>query len=245
MPRASWSGFLRLSLVTCPVYLTPATTEAKRIRLNQLNSKTGNRLSQRLVDSKTGEEVGRDQIVKGYEFDRDRYVTIDDDELKELQVEFVEDHRSRPLRQPRRGRSALSRRPLLRLSRGRTRGRNLPGDRRGDGAHQQGRARPHHDVGPRAPGPGRTARRRAVDVAAAQQRRGSPGGICPQTGRADRPGSGGPRRDHHRAQIRHVRAGRLSRPLSGCVARAGRQQAQGRGDRGAARRSKSHPRWSI
>jgi len=87
MPRASWSGFLRLSLVTCPVYLTPATTEAKRIRLNQLNSKTGNRLSQRLVDSKTGEEVGRDQIVKGYEFDRDRYVTIDDDELKELQVE--------------------------------------------------------------------------------------------------------------------------------------------------------------
>ena len=88
MPRASWSGFLRLSLVTCPVYLTPATTEAKRIRLNQLNSNTGNRLSQRLVDSKTGEEVGRDQIVKGYEFDRDRYVTIDDDELKELQVEL-------------------------------------------------------------------------------------------------------------------------------------------------------------
>jgi DNA end-binding protein Ku len=87
MPRASWSGFLRLSLVTCPVYLTPATTEAKRIRLNQLNSKTGNRVSQRLFDSKTGEEVGRDQIAKGYEFDRDRYVTIDDDELRELQVE--------------------------------------------------------------------------------------------------------------------------------------------------------------
>ncbi len=87
MPRASWSGFLRLSLVTCPVYLTPATTEAKRVRLNQLNSATGNPVSQRLFDSKTGEEVGRDQIVKGYEFDRDRYVTIDDDELKELQVE--------------------------------------------------------------------------------------------------------------------------------------------------------------
>jgi DNA end-binding protein Ku len=87
MPRASWSGFLRLSLVTCPVYLTPATTEAKRIRLNQLNSRTGNRLSQRLVDSKTGEEVSRDQIAKGYEFDRDRYVTISDEELKDLQVE--------------------------------------------------------------------------------------------------------------------------------------------------------------
>ncbi len=87
MPRASWSGFLRLSLVTCPVYLTPATTEAKRIRLNQLNSKTGNRLSQRLVDSKTGDEVGRDEIVKGYEYDRDRYVTLSDEELKDLQVE--------------------------------------------------------------------------------------------------------------------------------------------------------------
>jgi DNA end-binding protein Ku len=87
MPRASWSGFLRLSLVTCPVYLTPATTETKRIRLNQLNAKTGNRLSQRLVDSKTGDEVGRDEIVKGYEYDRDRYVTLSDEELKDLQVE--------------------------------------------------------------------------------------------------------------------------------------------------------------
>ena len=88
MPRASWSGFLRLSLVTCPVYLTPATTEAKRIRLNQLNSKTGNRLAQRLVNSKTGDEVGRDQIVKGYEFDRDRYVTLSEEELKDLRVEL-------------------------------------------------------------------------------------------------------------------------------------------------------------
>ncbi len=87
MPRASWSGFLRLSLVTCPVYLSPATTESKRIRLNQLNSETGNRVSQRLVDSKTGDELSRDQIAKGYEFDRGRYVTISDDELKELQIE--------------------------------------------------------------------------------------------------------------------------------------------------------------
>jgi DNA end-binding protein Ku len=87
MPRASWSGFLRLSLVTCPIYLTPATTEAKRIRLNQLNSKTGNRVSQRLVDSKTGEEVSRDQIVKGFEFDRDRYVTLTDDELRDLKID--------------------------------------------------------------------------------------------------------------------------------------------------------------
>jgi len=87
MPRASWSGFLRLSLVSCPVSLVPATTEAKRVRFNQLNSKTGNRVQQQLIDSKTGEIVDRDEIVKGYEYDRGRYVTIDDDELKALQIE--------------------------------------------------------------------------------------------------------------------------------------------------------------
>ena len=87
MPRASWNGFLRLSLVSCPVYLVPATTEAKRIRLNQLNSETGNRISLQTIDSKTGDVVDRDQIVKGFEFDRGRYVTLSDDELKDLQIE--------------------------------------------------------------------------------------------------------------------------------------------------------------
>jgi DNA end-binding protein Ku len=87
MPRASWNGFLRLSLVSCPVSLVPATTEAKRVRFNQLNAETGNRVQQQLIDSKTGEVVERDQIVKGYEFDRGRYVTVTDDELKALQIE--------------------------------------------------------------------------------------------------------------------------------------------------------------
>ena len=87
MPRASWNGFLRLSLVTCPVYLVPASTEARRIRLNQLNPETGNRVAQQLVDSKTGETVDRDRIVKGYEYERGRYVAITDDELRELQIE--------------------------------------------------------------------------------------------------------------------------------------------------------------
>jgi DNA end-binding protein Ku len=87
MPRASWNGFLRLSLVSCPVSLVPATTEAKRIRFNQLNGKTGNRVQQQLIDSQTGEVVDRDEIVKGYEFARGQYVTITDDELKSLQIE--------------------------------------------------------------------------------------------------------------------------------------------------------------
>ena len=87
MPRASWNGFLRLSLVSCPVSLVPATTEAKRVRFNQLNGETGNRVQQQLIDSKTGEVVDRDQIVKGYEYDRGRYVTVSDDELKALQID--------------------------------------------------------------------------------------------------------------------------------------------------------------
>lgn len=87
MPRASWTGFLRLSLVSCPVYLSPATSEARRIRLNQLNAETGNRLKQQLIDSETGEVVEREQIVKGFEYDRGRYVEITDEELKELQIE--------------------------------------------------------------------------------------------------------------------------------------------------------------
>src|SRR5690348_1193861 len=87
MPRASWNGFLRLSLVTCPVYLVPATSEAKRVHLHQLNAETGNRIAMQRTDSKTGEPVERDQIVKGYEYDRGRYVTLSDDELRDLQIE--------------------------------------------------------------------------------------------------------------------------------------------------------------
>jgi DNA end-binding protein Ku len=67
--------------------LVPATTEAKRVRFNQLNAQTGNRVQQQLIDSKTGEIVDRDQIVKGFEYDRGRYITVTDDELKALQIE--------------------------------------------------------------------------------------------------------------------------------------------------------------
>jgi DNA end-binding protein Ku len=87
MPRATWNGHLRLSLVSCPVYLAPATTETKRIRLNQINAETGNRLKQQLVDSETGKVVEREQVAKGYEHDRHQFVLISDEELKALQVE--------------------------------------------------------------------------------------------------------------------------------------------------------------
>lgn len=84
---ALWRGFLRLSLVSCPVTLSAATSERSRIRLNQLNGKTGNRLRQRLVDEVTGEEVARDDIVKGYQVEKGQYVVIDDAELSAIQIE--------------------------------------------------------------------------------------------------------------------------------------------------------------
>ncbi len=82
-----WRGFLRLSLVSCPVAITPATTERSRISFNQLNQKTGNRVRQKLVDEQTGDEVERNDIVKGYQVEKGRYVVIDEEKLKELQIE--------------------------------------------------------------------------------------------------------------------------------------------------------------
>ena len=90
MPRASWNGFLRLSLVSCPVYLSPATIESRRIRLYQLNPDTGNRVKQQLVDAETGDVVDRQEIAKGYEHERGQYVT--DEELKSLRSGALDAH---------------------------------------------------------------------------------------------------------------------------------------------------------
>ena len=64
-PRAHWKGFLRLSLVTCPVALYPATSESEKISFNQLNRKTGHRIKYSKVDADTGEEVANEDIVQG------------------------------------------------------------------------------------------------------------------------------------------------------------------------------------
>jgi len=87
MPRPSWSGHLRVSLVTCPIALAPATTEADRIRLNQINPKTGNRISLKPVDAETGEPVERGDIVKGYQYEKGQYVVLDKADLDDLQIE--------------------------------------------------------------------------------------------------------------------------------------------------------------
>lgn len=87
MPRPSWSGFLRLSLVSCPITLSPATSEAERIRFNMLNPATGNRIAMQTVDSETREIVERSETVKGYQIEKGQYVTVTDEELRDLAPE--------------------------------------------------------------------------------------------------------------------------------------------------------------
>src|SRR6516164_10003063 len=86
-PRANWKGFLRLSLVTCPVALYPATSEADKISFNQINKNTGHRIKYLKVDADTGEEVASEDIVKGYKVDTDTYVEVTNEELDNLALE--------------------------------------------------------------------------------------------------------------------------------------------------------------
>jgi DNA end-binding protein Ku len=86
-PRASWKGFLRLSLVTCPVALYPATSEADKISFNQINKNTGHRIKYVKVDVDTGEEVANEDIVKGYKVDTDTYVEVTNEELENVALE--------------------------------------------------------------------------------------------------------------------------------------------------------------
>ena len=86
-PRANWKGFLRLSLVTCPVALYPATSESEKISFNQLNRKTGHRIKYLKVDADTGDEVPNEDIVKGYQLEKDQFIEVTKEELEEIALE--------------------------------------------------------------------------------------------------------------------------------------------------------------
>lgn len=85
--RATWKGHLRLSLVSCAVGLHGAVTSASSLKCHTINRKTGNRIREEVVDSVTGEPVGREDRVKGCEAAKDEYVAIEDDELKAISLE--------------------------------------------------------------------------------------------------------------------------------------------------------------
>ena len=155
MPRASWKGFLRLSLVSCPIYLSPATTRTKSIRLHQVwqpkaargvpiedeeeeerqpyqdagrsysddvrgdaraEPSAPARISLLPHDPQTGAEIEREEVVKGYEYERGQFVTFSAEELKALDVESSKIIDLETFVAARRGRPGLFQHPLLRLS---------------------------------------------------------------------------------------------------------------------------------
>lgn len=86
-PRAYWKGFLRLSLVSCPIALYPATSEREKIHFHQLNRKTGNRIQYKKVDSDTGRAVDKDDIIKAYEKSKGEYIAVEPEELEAVEIE--------------------------------------------------------------------------------------------------------------------------------------------------------------
>jgi len=86
-PRAYWKGYLKLSLVSCPIALFPATSEREKISFHQLNRETGNRIRYKKVDAETGDEVDSAAIVKGYELAKGEYIELEPDELEAIALE--------------------------------------------------------------------------------------------------------------------------------------------------------------
>src|SRR5436190_8408291 len=86
-PRAHWKGFLKLSLVSCPIALYPAISAAERISFRQVNRETGHRLRQQLVDTVTGEVVPSHGKGRGYEVADDQFVVVRDEELEAARQE--------------------------------------------------------------------------------------------------------------------------------------------------------------
>ena len=86
-PRAYWKGYLKLSLVSCPIALYPAASSAEKVSFHRINKKTGHRLRQQLVDSESGDLVEKDDIGRGYEVAKGEYVLVEDEEIEKIQIE--------------------------------------------------------------------------------------------------------------------------------------------------------------
>src|SRR6202158_809578 len=86
-PRAYWKGYLKLSLVSCPIALYPAASEREKIRFHQINKETGHRIKYQKVDAETGDEVEAEKIIKGYEVGKGEYLEIEPDELEAVAIE--------------------------------------------------------------------------------------------------------------------------------------------------------------
>jgi DNA end-binding protein Ku len=81
------AGHLRLSLVTCPVALCPATSEAETVRFSLINPETNNRTKMQTLDAGTGEPVSRSDLFKGYQIAKGEYVILDREDFESVKLE--------------------------------------------------------------------------------------------------------------------------------------------------------------
>ncbi|TAZ35377.1 Ku protein [Rhizobium ruizarguesonis] len=88
-PKYYWKGYLKLSLVTCPVAMTPATSESEKVRFHTLNKDTGHRVVSQYVDSVTGKPVKEGNEAKGYARGENDYIILTDDDLDAVALDTV------------------------------------------------------------------------------------------------------------------------------------------------------------
>jgi DNA end-binding protein Ku len=86
-PRANWKGYLRLSLVSCPIALYPASSLSEKVSFNRINRKTGHRVKQQNIDAETGEVVSREDLARGFEVAKGQYILVEDEEIDAVQIE--------------------------------------------------------------------------------------------------------------------------------------------------------------
>lgn len=86
-PRPAWKGYLKLSLVTCAVELSGATTTGEKVAFRTLNRNTGNAVRRQYVDQVTGKPVGEKNEVRGYEVEKDEFLIIEDEDIEAVQIE--------------------------------------------------------------------------------------------------------------------------------------------------------------
>jgi DNA end-binding protein Ku len=85
--RPYWKGYIKLALVSCPIDLFTASTSGERVAFRQINKKTGNRIRQQLVDDVTRQPVEAQDKGRGYEYAKDSFVMIEDEELESVEIE--------------------------------------------------------------------------------------------------------------------------------------------------------------
>ena len=240
-PRAFWTGNLRLSLVTIPVRLYPATSSERKIEFHQIHEPTGKRIRYQKVAPGVG-PVENEEIIKGYEYEKGKYVLLDQKEIDKLKLESKQTIELVRFVDPGRHRPALFREALLPPARRRGRRGRLCHHPEGAGAGRQGRCRPTGAAGPEQHRGADALRARACARSSAPGRRTEIGRRLLQgrAGGEGRQGGARPRQGADRAQGRCLRAGeiqgRIHRGGVGADQRQDRAPRAGAGCRGAGQR---------